>query len=109
MVDFRAGYEAYGLSRKIEIVKGKEYSAKQTFKMALSHSSNDAARPNPVQLKRISKTKKPSSWSLKNPEAKRKKRIAQYKFYSVEGKVKSSFRNGFRWIKNKCSQIVHGF
>ncbi|KAL3843516.1 hypothetical protein ACJIZ3_000919 [Penstemon smallii] len=42
-------------------------------------------------------------------ELKRRKRIAKYKFYSVEGKVKKSFRKGFRWIKNTCSRIVHGF
>ncbi|TXG63335.1 hypothetical protein EZV62_010329 [Acer yangbiense] len=35
----------------------------------------------------------------------RKKRIAKYKVYTVEGKVKASLRKGLRWIKNKCSEI----
>lgn len=49
------------------------------------------------------------SWGLSDAEMKRKKRIARYKAYTVEGKVKSTVKNGFRWIKNKCSQIVHRF
>lgn len=47
-------------------------------------------------------------WGLGDPEAKRRKRIAKYKVYTVEGKVKDSLRKGLRWIKNKCSRIVHG-
>ncbi|KAL7084104.1 hypothetical protein ACP275_14G204200 [Erythranthe tilingii] len=42
-------------------------------------------------------------------EWKRRKRVAKYKFYSVEGKVKNSFRKGLRWFKKTCSRIVHGF
>lgn len=51
----------------------------------------------------------PPSWGLSNAEMKRKKRITRYKAYTVEGKVKSSLKKGFRWIKNKCSHIVHAF
>ncbi|KAK2970911.1 hypothetical protein RJ640_012525 [Escallonia rubra] len=36
-----------------------------------------------------------------NPEVKRRKRVASYNMYSMEGKLKSSFRNSFKWIKNK--------
>ncbi|KAI4345151.1 hypothetical protein L6164_012305 [Bauhinia variegata] len=36
-----------------------------------------------------------------NPELKRRKRVASYNMYSVEAKLKSSFRNSFKWIKNK--------
>ncbi|CAN1169531.1 hypothetical protein LINPERPRIM_LOCUS19850 [Linum perenne] len=35
------------------------------------------------------------------PELKRRKRVAQYKVYSVEGKLRSSLRNSFKWIKSK--------
>ncbi|CAN1175741.1 hypothetical protein LINPERHAP2_LOCUS32115 [Linum perenne] len=38
-----------------------------------------------------------------DPEAKRKKRVAAYNVFTVEGKLKSSFRNGFKWIKTKFS------
>ncbi|KAJ9185979.1 hypothetical protein P3X46_005544 [Hevea brasiliensis] len=47
-----------------------------------------------------------SLWNA--PETKRKKRVAQYKLYGIEGKVKCSLKKGFRWIKKTCSRIVHG-
>ncbi|KAL2974306.1 hypothetical protein AAZX31_14G096900 [Glycine max] len=41
------------------------------------------------------------SWSFAtDPEIQRKKRVASYKMYSVEGKVKGSFRKSFRWLKD---------
>ncbi|KAL6657313.1 hypothetical protein ACP70R_005093 [Stipagrostis hirtigluma subsp. patula] len=40
-------------------------------------------------------------------EMKRRRRVAGYKAYAVEGKVKASIRRGLRWIKAKCSTIVH--
>lgn len=36
-----------------------------------------------------------------NPELKRRKRVASYNTYAMEGKLKSSFRNSFKWIKSK--------
>lgn len=48
-------------------------------------------------------------WSLSDPELQRKKRIASYKVYDVEGKMKGSVRKSFRWIKNTCSQVVYGW
>ncbi|GFP85706.1 hypothetical protein PHJA_000714300 [Phtheirospermum japonicum] len=40
-----------------------------------------------------------------DPELQRKKRVAGYKAYAVEGKMKSTFRKSFRWMKD----VVHGF
>ncbi|KAM1388333.1 hypothetical protein ACFX2I_016476 [Malus domestica] len=46
-----------------------------------------------------------SSWGiLADPELQRKKRVASYKMYSVEGKMKGSFRKSFRWLKDKYTQ-----
>lgn len=45
------------------------------------------------------------SW-WNDPEMKRKRRVAKYKLYAAEGKVKSSFKNGFRWLRHKCSKMV---
>ncbi|GAA0171950.1 hypothetical protein LIER_25872 [Lithospermum erythrorhizon] len=39
------------------------------------------------------------------PEAKRMKRMASYNKYAMEGKLKSSLRNSFKWIKNKFSPV----
>ncbi|KAF0908573.1 hypothetical protein E2562_026623 [Oryza meyeriana var. granulata] len=49
----------------------------------------------------------PGLWCLSDPEMKRRRRVAGYKSYAVEGKVKASIRRGLRWIKAKCSHIVH--
>ncbi|CAN6449764.1 unnamed protein product [Victoria cruziana] len=44
-----------------------------------------------------------------DPENKRKRRVASYKAYAVEGKIKSSVKSSLRWIKSKCSEIRYGF
>ncbi|CAO2162283.1 unnamed protein product [Urochloa humidicola] len=41
-----------------------------------------------------------------DPEMKRRRRVAGYKAYAVEGKVKASIRRGLRWFKRKCSGIL---
>ncbi|KAK9060521.1 hypothetical protein SSX86_021225 [Deinandra increscens subsp. villosa] len=58
-------------------------------------------------------TKGPSSssksWSLSDPEVQRKKRVAAYKVYSVETKMKGSFKKSFGWIKHTYTQLVYGY
>ncbi|MBA0599220.1 uncharacterized protein LOC105777216 [Gossypium raimondii] len=49
------------------------------------------------------------SWSFTDPELQRKKRVASYKVYAVEGKMKGSFRKSFRWIKDTATQVVYGW
>uniref|UniRef100_A0A5B6YVV1 DUF3511 domain protein n=1 Tax=Davidia involucrata TaxID=16924 RepID=A0A5B6YVV1_DAVIN len=49
------------------------------------------------------------SWSFNDPELQRKKRVASYKVYAVEGKMKGSFRKSFRWIKDTYTQVVYGW
>ncbi|KAK6922897.1 Protein of unknown function DUF3511 [Dillenia turbinata] len=36
-----------------------------------------------------------------NPELERRKRVASYNLYATEGKLKSSLRSSFKWIKSK--------
>ncbi|XP_077231930.1 uncharacterized protein LOC143865436 [Tasmannia lanceolata] len=48
------------------------------------------------------------NWSLNDPELQRKKRVASYKVYAVEGKMKGSFRKSFRWLKDRYTQMVYG-
>ncbi|KAL4291080.1 hypothetical protein GQ457_14G007070 [Hibiscus cannabinus] len=49
------------------------------------------------------------SWSFTDPELQRKKRVASYKVYAVQGKMKGSLRKSFRWIKDTYTQVVHGW
>ncbi|KAK7261680.1 hypothetical protein RIF29_27997 [Crotalaria pallida] len=48
-------------------------------------------------------------WSLNDPEMQRKKRVAGYKVYDAEGKMKGSLKKSFSWIKSTCTQAVHGW
>ncbi|KAI3803233.1 hypothetical protein L1987_31382 [Smallanthus sonchifolius] len=69
-----------------------------------------AGTNNDLKLKRGKSTNGSTSksWSFKDPEFQRKKRVAGYKVYSVEGKLKGSFRKSFRWIKDKYLHVVYG-
>ncbi|XP_057421739.1 uncharacterized protein LOC130715639 [Lotus japonicus] len=49
------------------------------------------------------------SWSFSDPELQRKKRVASYKVYAVEGRLKGSFRKSFKWIKDRCTRVVNGW
>ena len=44
-----------------------------------------------------------------NPELKRRKRVASYNMYTMEGKLKSSLNNSFKWIKTKLAGDFHDF
>ncbi|KAL6636574.1 hypothetical protein ACP70R_024146 [Stipagrostis hirtigluma subsp. patula] len=46
------------------------------------------------------------SWWSGDPEAKRRRRVAGYKAYAVEARVKASLRKGVRWIKDRCTGLV---
>lgn len=43
-----------------------------------------------------------------DPELKRKKRVASYNVLTMEGKLKSSFKSRFKWIKTKFTDIRYG-
>ncbi|KAG4970189.1 hypothetical protein JHK85_036610 [Glycine max] len=45
------------------------------------------------------------SWSFSDPELQRKKRVASYKVYAVEGKLKGSLRKSFKWFKDRCNRL----
>ncbi|XAR61389.1 hypothetical protein NMG60_11035081 [Bertholletia excelsa] len=86
-----------------EIVGGKSSGANQMHAASGGPVQPGATRPSP----REAPATKP--WGFNDPEMKRRKRIAKYKVYTIEGRVKESIRKGLRWIRNKCSEIVHGY
>ncbi|KAG6588051.1 hypothetical protein SDJN02_15673, partial [Cucurbita argyrosperma subsp. argyrosperma] len=81
------------------------------------YSASYASSANPTQMGNDLKLKKgkstngfsSKSWSFNDPEMQRKRRVASYKVYTVEGKVKGSFRKSFRWLKERCSRMVFGW
>ncbi|CAA6674656.1 unnamed protein product [Spirodela intermedia] len=50
-----------------------------------------------------------NSWSLSDPEMQRKRRVAGYKMYAAEGKIKTSFRKSFKWLKDRYTVVVRGW
>lgn len=93
-----SGQRSYGGDR-FEIVSGKS---------SYGGSCQDVATNPAGEVTRSGAASVEKPRRFGDPEAKRKKRIARYKVYGVEGKVKATLRNGIRWIKDKCSRILHG-
>ncbi|CAN8256572.1 unnamed protein product [Cochlearia groenlandica] len=55
-------------------------------------------------------TERSKTWGrIKDPEIQRKKRVASYKMYGVQGKVKGSFTKSFRWLKHRYTNVVYGW
>ncbi|KAJ4820998.1 DUF3511 domain protein [Rhynchospora pubera] len=44
-----------------------------------------------------------------DPDFQRKRRVASYKAIGYHGKVKGSFKDNFKWVKEKCIQVVNGW
>ncbi|XP_072966707.1 uncharacterized protein [Typha angustifolia] len=72
-----------------------------------SSSSYEYSDYVPREVKKAKSSKK--GWVLGDAEFQRKKRVASYKAYSVEGKVKGSFRKSFRWLKDRYYDVVYGW
>ncbi|MCL7023712.1 hypothetical protein MKW94_021314 [Papaver nudicaule] len=117
MAEFRSDHRAYGaFDRNFEIVS---YNGQiNNDSRCHEHGSTTAASQPDRSSRGVSTASKKSStksscsstsWSFNDPEMKRRKRVIKYKSYAVEGKVKSSVCRGFRWFRNKCSEIVHGY
>ncbi|KAK4406960.1 hypothetical protein Sango_0277000 [Sesamum angolense] len=113
----RPSFRSGGGERRLEIVSGRGYyyyNGNQMYTAAsrprtpcsppVGHHQAAASRPGEAAAAAAAKP-----WGFSDPEMKRRKRIAKYKVYSVEGRVKASIRKGLRWIKNKCSEIIHGY
>ncbi|KAG7017168.1 hypothetical protein SDJN02_22280, partial [Cucurbita argyrosperma subsp. argyrosperma] len=100
-----------GGGRSLEVIDVRKLSENQVH---LSQSRRPAAMDPSAVKPRVVKTGEGSrggsgnSW-WKNPEMKRQRRVAKYKLYTVEGRVKDSIKKGMRWFKSRCSRIVYGF
>ncbi|KAL2332256.1 hypothetical protein Fmac_019837 [Flemingia macrophylla] len=80
------------------------------YAYAYAHHHNHIGKNKDVRVKKGKNTAsaKPSkTWSLSDPELQRKKRVAGYKVYAAEAKMKGSLRKSFTWIKNAVA--VYGW
>ncbi|XP_054820925.1 uncharacterized protein LOC129319861 [Prosopis cineraria] len=86
------------------------YSASYSSSVPPSTTQNQIG-VNDVKFKKGKSTNSSSSknWSISDPELQRKKRVASYKVYTVEGKLKGSFRKSFKWLKDRYTRVVYGW
>ncbi|XP_029129514.1 uncharacterized protein LOC114914879 [Cajanus cajan] len=110
MEDFRS--KSYGDGRmQIESYSGNNMQDLRC------HSASYASSVHPTQTHNDAKFKKGKStnastsktWTFSDPELQRKKRVASYKVYAVEGKLKGSLRKSFKWLKDRCNRVVYGW
>ncbi|XP_057427639.1 uncharacterized protein LOC130720947 [Lotus japonicus] len=77
-----------------------------------SYAAETQKGPKDLKLKKGKSNSRSSiskSWSFSDPEFQRKKRVASYKMYSVEGNMRGSWQKSFRWIKNRYWKVVYGW
>nr|BAK04906.1 predicted protein [Hordeum vulgare subsp. vulgare] len=62
-----------------------------------------------VEEEEVKRSKSKRRWlALGDPDMERKRRVAVYKAYAMEGKVKGSFRKSFKWMKDRYLHLVYG-
>ncbi|PSS07336.1 Auxilin-related protein [Actinidia chinensis var. chinensis] len=80
-----------------------------------SYGPNGVGQPPQQQMGKMKKGKSSvgsnsKNWSLiSDPELQRKKRVAGYKAYAVEDKVKGTLRKSFKWVKDTYTHVVYGW
>ncbi|XP_074305287.1 uncharacterized protein LOC141640381 [Silene latifolia] len=82
----------------------------RSYSTSSSYAATSVQQP-PKELrkdKRVNGSFSKAAWCFGDPEMQRKKRVAGYKSYNVQGKLKRSFTKSFRWIKHTYSNMVHG-
>ncbi|MCO5612755.1 hypothetical protein L7F22_067025 [Adiantum nelumboides] len=104
-----ADYRSYSSSTGNSLQTSKSYSGfshSQAHIIPYSEPCMDNTRYAPPP--QPPRSKSTSSWSIANPDAKRRRRIASYKVYTAERKAKLSLSRSFRWIKNKYIELRYG-
>ncbi|GMY21852.1 hypothetical protein FCV25MIE_17093 [Fagus crenata] len=100
-------YRSYGGGgRDLEIVTVRNLSENKLYVGGRSRPSFD---PSLYHMSKSRTSSKPSPLAVKkwwnDPERKRKRRVAKYKLYGTEGKLKSSIKKGYHWVKKTCIRM----
>ncbi|XP_027337324.1 uncharacterized protein LOC113851032 [Abrus precatorius] len=101
--------ESYTGGRRVAPTSMKDLRCYSANYAASSAYPNKIAKEAKVDKGKSTVGKASKSWSFNDPELQRKKRVAGYKVYAVEGKMKGSLRKSLRWIKNTYTQAVNGW
>ncbi|KAF5463329.1 hypothetical protein F2P56_019251, partial [Juglans regia] len=92
-------YSSYGVGLNV----GQNSVGRSRRRPSLDPSS---CSPTKHRAFRSTKTSSSSKKWWNDPEMKRRRRVAKYKLYSAEGKIKISLKKGFHWLKKKCIVMV---
>jgi hypothetical protein len=80
------------------------------YQYEYGHGAGAGSVSTVVEEEEVKRSKSKRRWlALGDPDMERKRRVAAYKAYAVEGKVKGSFRKSFRWVKDRYLHIVYGW
>lgn len=99
------GYRSYGADRNVEIVSVKASAENRIFVGGRSRPCSFEYPFSPRKHNAVKATKTSKKW-WNEPEMKRRRRVAKYKLYNAEGKMKISLKKGMHWLKNKCIMMV---
>jgi hypothetical protein len=83
------------------------YSAGGTGPSSYSYNQYEYGGPGAGE-EEVKRSKSKRRW-LADPDMDRKRRVAAYKAYGVEGRVKGSLRKSFRWVKDRYLNLVYGW
>ncbi|KAF5746712.1 ATP-dependent DNA helicase Q-like 1 [Tripterygium wilfordii] len=99
MTEFQLAYDAYAATTTVppgddlHMIRTQHPKSPPRFELS------------PYKERSIKTYKDTKSWR-NDSEMKRKKRVVNYKFYAVEGTIKSSIKTGYCCLKKKCSKMV---
>ncbi|XP_075489712.1 uncharacterized protein LOC142528556 [Primulina tabacum] len=110
----RPSFAGVDTEKKLQIVSGinNNKGGHQVYTRSWSRPSTDSPPHFPTDTEpndQLDATAAPKPWRFRDQDSMRRNRIAKYKSYGIAGRVMASIRNGAGWIKNKCSQISHGY
>ncbi|KAI3754176.1 hypothetical protein L1987_53954 [Smallanthus sonchifolius] len=107
MEDFRSkSYNANGT--QIQPYNNTNLQNFRCYSTSHASSSSSQIQTDDPKFSKSTNGSMSKSWSFNDPELQRKKRVASYKAYTVEGKVKGSIKKSFRWIKDKYLKMAYG-
>lgn len=113
IIPAKLGILVCGKGRNLEIegrrrMEGLRYSS-YGVGLNVGRSQGPSMDPYSPRKHRAVKSKSTKMSSKKwwnDPEMKRRRRVAKYKLYSAEGKIKISLKKGLYWLKRKCIVMV---
>ncbi|KDP27881.1 hypothetical protein JCGZ_18961 [Jatropha curcas] len=97
----------YSEDWKFKTPPGEKKSQNIEYPRSHRHTKSTGSSCNKKKIS--SSTPYESPYTYTEAEIKRQRRVVKYKAYQVEGQLKTSLRNSFRWVKDKYCSIVYGY